>query len=510
MSEWWKGACIYQIYPRSFLDSNHDGIGDLKGIIQKLDYIAKLGVDAVWISPFFTSPMKDFGYDVSNYRDIDPIFGTLQDFKTLLDKAHSLDIKIIIDLVLSHTSDQHPWFHEKPDYYVWANAKDDGSAPNNWISVFGGSAWEWHDGRQQYYLHNFLKEQPDLNFHNPEVQREVLDIARFWLDLGVDGFRLDVVNFYFHDPKLRDNPPRDKALGAATQFEGEDPYSTQNHVYDKSQPENLEFLEKFRALIDEYPGTFTLGESGDDHPYKLAQQYCKKNKRLHTMYNPHLCGGNTKALTSGLIREPIERFLNEAPDAYPTWAFSNHDVVRAASRWLPESDGFSYHTDFSKMLIALLGCLYGSIIMYQGEEFGLPEAKLQFEELQDPWGQHLWPQWQGRDGCRTMIPWDKNTQDGWLPMAHKNVDLHFGSQDTDSASPLNFSRHFLNWRKKQPALKYGKIIFQETGNDQVLHFQRELKEEKIDCLFNFSKQEQSVNGHTLGAFGFYISEFTPL
>ena len=262
-NEWWRGAVIYQIYPRSFRDSNNDGIGDLPGITEKLDYVADLGVDGIWISPFFTSPMKDFGYDVADYRDVDPMFGTLDDFKKLLHKAHELNLKIIIDLVLSHTSDQHPWFTDKPEYYVWADPKPDMFGervpPNNWVSVFGGPAWTWHEEREQYYLHNFLKEQPDLNFHNPDVQQEALDIAQFWLDIGVDGFRLDVVNFYFHDRELRDNPPRDDDLGPAVQFEGEDPYSQQNHIYDKSRPENLDFLRKLRTLMDKYPGTFTLG-----------------------------------------------------------------------------------------------------------------------------------------------------------------------------------------------------------------------------------------------------------
>ena len=239
-ADWWRGACIYQIYPRSFYDSNGDGIGDLNGITDHLDYVAELGVDGIWISPFFTSPMKDFGYDVADYRDVDPIFGTLDDFKTLLHKAHDLNLKIIIDLVLSHTSDQHPWFTEKPEYYVWADPKPDMfgvlTPPNNWVSVFGGPAWTWHEEREQFYLHNFLKEQPDLNFHNPDVQQEALDAAQFWLDMGVDGFRLDVVNFYVHDKELRDNPPRDADLGPAVQFEGDDPYSQQNHIYDKSRP----------------------------------------------------------------------------------------------------------------------------------------------------------------------------------------------------------------------------------------------------------------------------------
>lgn len=234
---WWRGAVIYQIYPRSFFDANNDDIGDLNGITAKLDYIQSLNVDAIWISPFFTSPMKDFGYDVSNYRDVDPIFGTLDDFKTLLTEAHSRDIKIIIDQVLSHTSDQHPWFEEsrqnkhnpKADWYVWQDPRSDGTPPTNWQSVFGGSSWQWDSRRQQYYLHNFLVSQPDLNFHNPEVQQQMLDEMRFWLDLGVDGFRLDTVNYYFHDTELRNNPGLKQDIRKLF-----NPYDFQQHLYDKT------------------------------------------------------------------------------------------------------------------------------------------------------------------------------------------------------------------------------------------------------------------------------------
>ena len=232
---WWRGAVLYQIYPRSFLDSNGDGIGDLAGITTKLDYIAELGVDGIWLSPFFRSPMKDFGYDVSDYRDVDPIFGTLADFDALLARAHALGLKVIIDQVYSHTSDEHPWFVEsaqardglKSDWYVWADPKSDGTPPNNWLSVFGGPAWTWGARRRQYYLHNFLSQQPDLNFHHHEVQEAVLDVARFWLDRGVDGFRVDVVNYYLHDHALRDNPAKPNAQGSAW------PYDYQRHLFDE-------------------------------------------------------------------------------------------------------------------------------------------------------------------------------------------------------------------------------------------------------------------------------------
>jgi len=522
----WRGAFFYQIYPRSF----HKGT--LNGITEKLDYIDSLGVDGIWICPFFKSPMKDFGYDVSDYREIDPQFGTLGDFDHLLEEAHKRNLKIIIDLVLSHTSDQHPWFTEKPEYYVWSDGQTDfspdkargatrsetyasdavtpsggkyGRPPNNWVSVFGGSAWSWHEERGQYYLHNFLPEQPDLNFHNPDVQREVLNIAKFWLDRGVNGFRLDVVNFYFHDAELRDNPPRDAQLGAATQFEGDDPYSAQNHIYDKSRPENLDFLRKFQSLVERY-GAFTIGEIGDDHPYDRTAEYTAPGL-LNTCYNPQMMSGTQKELTASLIRAPFEKLFETDQNSYPSWAFSNHDVVRATSRWLANSDGFSHDPILSKMLIALLGSLYGTLFLYQGEELGLPEAKLAFEELQDPWGKHLYPKWQGRDGCRTPIPWDKATlkETHWLPIPNSHKDLTAHKQDSDPSSPLNFTRNFLQWRKKQPALTQGNIQFLNTDDEKLLAFNRVHKEQRMQCLFNLSQRKQKYEDYELAPFGFSIS-----
>ncbi|HSD00492.1 MAG TPA: alpha-amylase family glycosyl hydrolase, partial [Casimicrobiaceae bacterium] len=263
---WWRGAAIYQIYPRSFADSNGDGIGDLPGITSKLDYVRDLGVDGIWLSPFFTSPMRDFGYDVADYCDVDPVFGTLDDFDALVERAHALGLKVIIDQVYSHTSDQHAWFQEsrasrdssKSDWYVWADAKADGSPPNNWQSVFGGPAWTWDARRGQYYLHNFLREQPDLNLHNRAVQDALLDAARFWLDRGVDGFRIDAINFAMHDPQLRDNPP------ATHDRKRTRPFDFQQHIYNQSHPDIVKFLERLREVTDGYGDRFTLAEVGGD------------------------------------------------------------------------------------------------------------------------------------------------------------------------------------------------------------------------------------------------------
>ena len=337
---WWRGGVIYQIYPRSFQDSNGDGIGDLPGITQRLDHIAALGADGIWISPFFKSPMKDFGYDVSDYNDVDPMFGTLDDFRALVARAHALGLKVMIDQVLSHCSDQHPWFVEsrssrdnpKADWFVWADAKDDGNPPNNWLSIFGGSAWQWDTRRCQYYLHNFLTSQPDLNFHHPAVQDALLDTVKFWLDLGVDGYRLDTVNFFFHDAQLRDNPGRgapdpsnpDPAVNPYN------PYGWQRHVYDKSRPENLPFLQRLRALLDQYPDTTMVGEIGDDDGLARVAEYTAGGEKLHMAYCFDLLG---EAHDAPFLHGFLSRFNTIVGDGWPCWALSNHDVVRSATRW---------------------------------------------------------------------------------------------------------------------------------------------------------------------------------
>ena len=313
--DWWRGAVIYQIYPRSFQDSNGDGIGDLAGIRQRLPYIANLGADAIWISPFFPSPMKDFGYDVSDYRGVDPMFGSLEDFRVLVDDAHHHGLKVMIDLVISHTSDQHPWFAEsrsnrenhKADWYVWADPKADGSPPNNWLSIFGGSAWEWDTNRRQYYMHNFLTSQPDLNFHNPEVQNELLDIVRFWLELGVDGFRLDTINFYFHSQSLKDNPALPPEARNASIAPEVNPYNYQDHLYDKSQPENVDFLKRFRAVLDEFPAASSVGEVGDaQRGMEILAQYTAGDDRIHMCYSFDFL--SQEPLTPDRVRRVIEAF----------------------------------------------------------------------------------------------------------------------------------------------------------------------------------------------------------
>lgn len=519
-NEWWRGACIYQIYPRSFSDTNNDGIGDLNGITKKMDYIHELDVDGIWISPFFKSPMKDFGYDVSGYRDVDAMFGNMASFDNLLKQAHKRDIKVIIDLVLSHTSDQHPWFADpsKKDWYVWADAKPDGTEPNNWVSVFGGSAWEWNETHQQYYFHNFLKEQPDLNYHNPNVRKEILDICKFWLEKGVDGFRLDTVNFYFHDPLLRNNPPRTSGTQYATQLEKETPYSAQQHIYDKSRPENLEFIKELRDLTNKYDNRILIGEIGDDDPYKLAKEYTKNKSYLHTTYNPHMMSGVEKELNKKLILDPIKEFFdhNESDESIidlktcPSWAFSNHDVVRVASRWYKEYD---HNAQLSKMLIALLGCLPGTIFIYQGEELGLPEAKIPFNKIQDPWAKETWPQWQGRDGCRTPIPWNNGQFNGftetepWLPIAKTHESLNIENQKALNTSNLSFTKALIKWRKKHVTSNNPKYKITKTSNSKIIHITILKNKSETNCIFNLSHEKMHYKNEEIQGYDFRIDGF---
>lgn len=488
MTEWWRGGVIYQIYPRSFCDSNGDGIGDLKGAAAKIDYLKRLGVDGVWLSPFFRSPMKDFGYDVSDYCEVDPIFGDLRDFDTLLGAAHAAGLKLIIDQVYSHTSDQHPWFREsrssrdnpKADWYVWANAKPDGGPPNNWISLFGGQAWDWDTRRRQYYMHNFLAEQPDLNFHNPNVRAEILDVAKFWLGRGVDGFRLDVANFYFCDRALRDNPPKRPEGGFAR------PYAHQRHLYDRSQPENLEFMEKFRLLIDHYPGQMTVAEIGSDSYIERSMEYTAPG-RLHTAYNFMLLENGP--LTAGLIRDALERWTSET--SWPSWSFSNHDVVRARTRW----GGDNASDAFAQLLMGVLLCLRGTIFIYQGEELGLPQAEVPFDRLRDPEGIRFWPDSLGRDGCRTPMPWLSrepnagfSSADPWLPVDPRHVALAVDGQEKDPRSTLNAVRGFLDFRRRRQALRLGSIEFLDTP-EPVLAFRRAHKGESLVCVFNLGGEK---------------------
>jgi alpha-glucosidase len=499
-AEWWRGASIYQIYPRSFQDTNGDGVGDLPGITAHLPYIAALGIDAIWISPFFTSPMKDFGYDVSDYRNVDPIFGTLKDFDELVATAHRLGLKVLIDQVLSHSSDQHPWFKEsrvsltnaRKDWYVWADARPDGTPPTNWQSVFGGSAWAWEPHRRQYYLHNFLESQPDLNFHHVPVQDQLLAEVRFWLERGVDGFRFDAVNFQFHDARLRNNPAaRGKALEVSTVRPG-NPYGFQVHTYDKSRPENLAFLQRLRSLLDGY-GAMSVGELGDENALPLMARYTADGDKLHMAYGFHLL---TEEFSPARIREALSGFETFARKGggWACWSFSNHDCVRAVTRW---GRGV-LDPAFPKLLMGLLPSLKGSFCIYQGEELGLTEADVPFERLTDPYGIAFWPDFKGRDGCRTPMPWSRDgvhggfsTVEPWLPMPAAHLALAEDRQALDPHSTLAFTRQFLAWRRTQPALRSGDLRFLKTP-DPLLAFERRGSDGAVVACFNLGPEGASL------------------
>ncbi len=497
---WWRGAIIYQVYPRSLMDSNNDGIGDIPGIISKLDYIASLGVDAIWVSPFFKSPMKDFGYDISDYRAIDPIFGTLADFDELIAQAHARNIKIIIDQVLNHTSDQHAWFEEsresqdnpKADWYVWADAQPDGTPPNNWLSIFGGSAWEWDSRRCQYYLHNFLKTQPDLNYHCPELREQILQEVEFWLKRGVDGLRLDAIIFCFHDQLLRSNPAKPVEERKGRGFRADNPYAFQRHVHDTCQPENIGFLESLRSLMNRYPGTVTLGEIASEDSLKTMAEYTAGNSRLHMTYSFELLVDN---LSARYIRETVETLEQNLTDGWPCWAFGNHDVTRVMSRW----NGQDQSPAKAKMLNELLFSLRGSMCSYQGEELGLTEAEIEQHQLQDPYGITFWPRFKGRDGCRTPMPWNAKTinagfsaADTWLPVAGAHLPKAVDMQSLDKNSVLNAYREFLAWRKTQPALLYGDIEFLDAP-ENVLMFVRRHQGHTIVAAFNLATDTLTIN-----------------
>ena len=494
--DWWRGAVIYQIYPRSFLDTNGDGVGDLPGIVDRLDYVASLGVDAIWVSPFFKSPMADFGYDISDYRDIDPLFGTLADFDRLLAKAHSLGIKVMIDQVLSHSSDQHEWFrqsrqdriNDKADWYVWADPRPDGGAPNNWLSIFGGPAWKWEPRREQYYLHNFLSSQPQLNFHNPAVRAAMLDNLQFWLDHGVDGMRLDSINFCFHDDQLRDNPAKPAELRTGRGFSADNPYAYQYHYYNNTRPENLALMEDLRTLFDRYPGSTMLGEISSEDSLGTMAEYVG-DRRLHMGYSFELL---VEDFSAAHIRATVEDIETRMPHGWPCWAVSNHDVVRATTRW-----GGAGDDDFARQLVALVCSLRGSVCIYQGEELGLPEADVPFASLRDPYGIAFWPNFKGRDGCRTPMPWSDGPAAGftagepWLPVPEAHLPLNVAAQEADSASALSRFRRFLAWRRMQPALLHGDIRFLDV-EPPLLAFERRGATQRMLVAFNLSDGPVSV------------------
>jgi alpha-glucosidase len=486
--DWWRGAVLYQIYPRSFADANDDGVGDLRGITAHLDHVASLGVDGVWLSPFFKSPMKDFGYDVSDYCDVDPIFGTLADFDALMARAQALGLKVVIDQVFSHTSDEHPWFvdsrasrnGEHADWYVWADAKPDGSPPSNWQSVFGGPAWTWDARRGQYYMHNFLASQPQLNVRNPAVQDALIAAARFWLDRGVDGFRLDAINFAIHDPSLRDNPPIQDGKKRTR------PFDFQDKIYNQSHPDIIGFLNRIRALTDSYDARFTVAEVGGDHADREMKAFTAGNDRLHSAYGFLYLYADT--LRGELIGQGDAMWPDQQGEGWPSWTFSNHDAPRAVSRWATGRD----EKAFSEMALLLLMCLRGNVFVYQGEELGLPQAEVPFERLVDPEAIANWPQTLGRDGARTPMPWVASapnagfsTAEPWLPVDPRHLPLSVDAQEADPTSVLHAARRIIALRQAHPALRTGGLEIESAGDLVIFRrFERAEGGERLLCAFN--------------------------
>ena len=498
-NDWWRGAVTYQIYVRSFAASgvNKDGVGDLPAITAKLGYVADLGVDAIWLTPFFPSPMRDYGYDVADYCGVNELFGSVDDFRKLLSEAQRLGLKVLIDQVYNHCSDKHQWFVEsrqdaanaKADWFVWQDAREDGSPPNNWLSLFGGSAWQWCPMRRQYYLHQFLASQPDLNVNNPEVQDAILDSMRFWLELGVDGFRFDTVNFYCQHPQYPNNPPRDTSI-KLNHIDSVNPYSMQEQKYNLDQPQNMDFLARIRATMDEFPERTSVGEIGSSNEFAILSAYTQGDKHLHSAYTFALLSG---CLTPKRVAEACQKLESVLGSGWPTWAFSNHDVMRVVSR---QNVAEELQAAAAQMLMVLLGCLRGSLCLYQGEELGLQEAEIDFDQLQDPFGIEFWPTFKGRDGCRTPMPWDDAASDcgfnvngasaaTWLPIPDEHRRLAVSAQDKDPNSTLNHNRRWLSWRKQQPALTRGSITIIQADDDLLL-LERAHGEQVLSIAFNFA------------------------
>lgn len=495
---WWKGAILYHVYVRSFFDSNGDGHGDLPGVEAKLDYIQSLGVDGIWLSPIHPSPNRDWGYDIADFEGIQADYGTPQDFQRLLDAAHDRGLKVVLDEVLSHTSDVHPWFVEsltggregpKANWYVWADPQEDGTAPNNWLSVFGGPAWAYQPARRQHYHHKFLRQQPKLNWRDTGAREAALSVLDFWLSKGVDGFRLDVAGTYLHDEALTPNPPvpMDQRRGLHWSHAG----NLQQHLYDSNLPENVEVLDLIRRRVDAHNGRnggdrFVFGEFSEEEARCGA--YCTPAEGLHSGYTFVML--LARKLQPAFVTQHYVT-LESYPGHWPTISFSNHDVPRTVSRF----GGKNASPELAKMLFALLVSLKGTTLIYQGEELGLPQANLTRDQLRDPVGDLYWPYDGGRDGCRTPMPWTTGPNmgftsgDPWLPLAKEHAGLSVEAQGEDPDSMLSFSREMIAFRKATPALSLGDIAFVGAA-EPLLAFVRRHEGEEVICVFNFGETPQ--------------------
>jgi len=496
---WWQSAVVYQIYPWSFQDSNGDGIGDLPGIISRLDYLNgspdSLGVDAIWLSPIYPSPMHDFGYDVSGYCDIDPRFGTLGDFDRLTSEAHRRGIRVVMDLVLNHTSNEHPWFIEsrssrtsaKRDWYYWADGKSGRCPPSNWAARFGGSAWTLDRHTGQYYLHSFLPEQPDLNWTNPAVREAVFDVVRFWLDRGVDGFRLDAINWLGKETSWPDNPRR---LAWRS-------YYRQVHRYDRDQPHTHEALRALRASLKDRADIFLVGETSSDTPGGPAAFYGDGSNELHEVFDFRL-------LRSTWHPEVFRRLIRDSDRAVPQggWppvVFSNHDQSRHIDRYGAGGDPIRR----ARAAALLLFTLRGTPFVYYGEEVGLRDGRLKRSELRDPYTVRYWPWKAGRDPARTPMPWDDSPQGGftsgtpWLPLSQDWRRTNVACEQHDPGSMLSLYKRLIWLKKHSQALTLGAYHPIDAGPKECLLFTREFREaDRKECLFiavNFSAQPHKIS-----------------
>jgi alpha-glucosidase len=488
---WWQDGVVYQIYPRSFADSNGDGVGDLPGIVGRLDYLQALGVDAIWLSPINPSPMFDFGYDVSDYRGIAAEFGTLDDFRLLLAEAHARGIRVVLDLVLNHTSHLHPWFVEsrasrtsdKRDWYVWHDGND-GRPPNNWLAAFGGGAWEWDEATRQFYLHSFLPEQPDLDWRNPRVKQAAQEIVAWWLDMGVDGFRLDVINWFLKDERLRDNPV--KLLGRR-------PYDRQEHVYDRNRPDTIDLVRWLRATVDRWPERMLVGEVYNEPPGnpELSASYYAGGEGLHLAFDFSLLFCRWSATELGRAIDVWQGLL--ADPCWPTHTLGNHDQRRVLSRYAGEGNRLAR----GRVAAALVLLLRGTPFLYYGEEIGMLDVKVPRAKLQDPVGKRYWPLDVGRDPARTPMQWSDAPHAGfssaepWLPVHPRYAEINVARAEEDPESLLHWYRLLIRIRREEPALRRGSYRRLAQGSG-VLGFLREHEGERIAVLLNFETRARQA------------------
>ncbi|MCB5175865.1 alpha-amylase family glycosyl hydrolase [Microvirga lenta] len=485
---WWKRGIVYQIYPRSFHDTNGDGIGDLQGISQRLDYLQWLGVDAIWISPIFPSPMADFGYDVSDYCGIDPIFGTLDDFDRVLEQAHSRNLKVILDFVPNHTSDQHPWFLEsrssrtnpKRDWYIWRDPAPGGGVPNNWISNFGGPAWEWDEATGQYYYHAFLKEQPDLNWRNPEVREAMFDSLRFWLRRGVDGFRVDVIWHLIKDAEFRNNPPNPGYQSHQAEI------NRYLQVHSADQPEVHDVIAAMRQVLEEYEDRVLIGEIYLPLE-RLVAYYGKDLSGAHLPFNFQLI---QTAWNAHVIEKLVNEYEGVLPDGgWPNWVLGNHDQPRIGAR-IGKAQ--------ARVAAMLLLTLRGTPTMYYGDEIGMTKVEIPPESVQDPWEKNEPGLGLGRDPARTPMQWDSSPNAGftpgepWLPLAPDFQTCNVEVLSQDSGSILCLYRRLIDLRRRHLALSIGQYLPVQSGG-QVFAYERRHGAERLLIALNFGHVSQAID-----------------